>query len=296
MLYKNSSIPLLSVIVPVARMSGRLALMQRWLTSISNLDTVEVIVVHDKQDEETGRELREILNSINSDRCILIEEFVNSPGLARNLGLKAASGIWVIFADSDDNLMILDIMENLGDHRESEIDAYIYNFETFDVSSKKTRSNYHKSNSIRIGWTPGIWRWVFRRESIERLKFPKYKMGEDQLFLMQFLGQTRILSFQSQVIYSYVTGSSQQLTNSTSSIAQISDLLSEMRNFRSLKGFMPNEITEVMYLHLILTSIIHASGFEKISQFFSLIIELASWRDSRIRLLRILRPSKWEVR
>ena len=108
MLYQNSSIPLLSVIVPVARMSGRLALMQSWLTSISNLDTVEVIVVHDKQDEETSRELREILNSVNSDRCILIEEFVNSPGLARNLGLKAASGIWVIFADSDDKLMILD--------------------------------------------------------------------------------------------------------------------------------------------------------------------------------------------
>ena len=78
---------ILSCIVPVSRMANDLVELETWIRDSSGLD-VEIIIVHDVQDEETEEQLANLFASLQDHRLRLIQEQVNSPGLARNLGLK----------------------------------------------------------------------------------------------------------------------------------------------------------------------------------------------------------------
>jgi glycosyltransferase involved in cell wall biosynthesis len=295
MLSTNSKKVLLSVVVPVTRMAGRLSLMELWLSKTHQQPFVEVIIIHDKQDEETSLELKEVLGRLDSGRVRLIENSVNSPGLARNLGLEAARGEWVIFVDSDDEFLIENLLCDSEVFKNSRLDALVYNFEKVFPRDNYCQIIRHNSNELRIGWTPGIWRWIFRRDAIRAITFSKHSMGEDQFFLLKFLGLSPTLSFRNDVIYRYHTGSSGQLTGNKKAIQQIHPLLSEVSKTRSLEGYEYSLLTEVIYLHLILSSINHARGFKKISKVLFLLVELIGIRKSHIRITRILLARRLEV-
>ena len=88
--------PILSCIVPVSKMANELFELETWVRNSSGLD-IEIIIVHDIQDEETEEQLVNLFASLQDDRLRFIQEKVNSPGLARNLGLKIAQGKWIAF-------------------------------------------------------------------------------------------------------------------------------------------------------------------------------------------------------
>ena len=56
---------MLTAIVPVSEMSGRLHNLEDWLSAIHHLD-IQVIIVHDYRDSETERQVLSILRAINS--------------------------------------------------------------------------------------------------------------------------------------------------------------------------------------------------------------------------------------
>ena len=66
-------------------------------------DNIEVIFVDDKSDDEKTLELLENFNSYDNVKVIYKDSNSGYPGEGRNIGLREASGEFVIFTDHDDS-------------------------------------------------------------------------------------------------------------------------------------------------------------------------------------------------
>ena len=83
---ESSNSVLLSVVIPVSGMAGKMQNLERTLNSCF-LENVEVILVHDIQDTETHLELKTIKEKYFDQEIILRSGIWGNPGEARNLGL-----------------------------------------------------------------------------------------------------------------------------------------------------------------------------------------------------------------
>ena len=97
---KNENAPLVSIIVPVY---NRKDLLPRTLASVINqtYKNLEIIVV----DDGSSDDIKSVVDSFNDARIKYVRHTENK-GLpsARNTGLKTASGDFIAFLDSDDEI------------------------------------------------------------------------------------------------------------------------------------------------------------------------------------------------
>ena len=171
---------LLSIIVPVSNMAGRLDLLRQWIDDIS-FSKIEIILVHDIKDERTGIELEDLVKNKNK-QIKLIEGYFGDPGSSRNAGLEVCKAEWIIFCDSDDRPRIDNIISGiLGSH----------NLTNFIVGNFVTINNQHYRKHVisrekfidNMTDYPGLWRIVFRKSRIDNYIFPSIRMAEDQVFI-----------------------------------------------------------------------------------------------------------------
>ena len=215
---------LLSVIVPVREMAGRLQNLRRWLAVVGD-KSLEVIIVHDFFDEATDVELRQIGKEFQHLRIKIFTEKLNSPGLARNIGIERASGEFISFWDSDDLPKVDAVMSDLST-TEKNIDVLIGQFESVESARPGVgRFKSDDSQLIDLALNPGLWRMAFRAEKLLGIRFSKYKMGEDQDFLASVITTTDRLKFSNRIWYTYFTNNSGQLTLNKSAIKELKDLI-----------------------------------------------------------------------
>ena len=208
--------PELTAIIPVTRMAGKLSHFETLLIECTLLG-IEVVIVHDKQDNETGGELDSILHSVNSNLVTLVTESVFSPGKARNLGIEKATGAWICFWDSDDNPFPEKLLDMV---RQADINNYQIAIGAFRKISSKRKKTYGTSE-VEIGRMPGLWRFTFKKEIIQKTFFPKYRMGEDQIFLARLNPYSEDIFHFEKVVYEYIIGNSGQLTKNIDAIRDL---------------------------------------------------------------------------
>ena len=219
---QNRVISTLSVIVPVARMSGRLLNLSKWLQELELILITtdipcEIILIHDIQDENTSGELKLLINKFSKINIIFKEGFYGSPGLARNAGIEIASGEWLTFWDSDDIPQIESVLKSIRDNIKFNMDCLIGNYSIVnDLTGIKT-SNQHIDNfKIQITKSPGIWRFVFNRSTIGELRFEDLRIAEDQLFLMKYFKTNTKYIRSNEVFYEYFIGNLYHQTSNQS--------------------------------------------------------------------------------
>ena len=199
----------LTVIVPISRMAGKLENLKTWIDLIIGTN-IKVILVHDFQDNDTGKELIEFIDSIRTQQIVFIEKYFGSPGLARNAGLALADTKWCCFWDSDDIPNIEKTISNIGNSRPG-TEVIISNFKI--VSSQNSIVVNHYSNLDYVALNPGLWRMVFKTELVKDEKFLDLRMGEDQIFLLDIDISKRNVEFSKEITYTYITDIEGQLTN-----------------------------------------------------------------------------------
>jgi len=216
---QNKVISTLSVIVPVAKMSGRLLNLSKWLQELESILLIsdifcEIILIHDIQDKNTSRELKQLISKFSKIKIIFKEAFYGSPGLARNAGIEIASGEWITFWDSDDIPQIGSVLKIIRDNIKFDIDCIIGNYTAVnDLTGIKT-SNQHIDNlKIQITKLPGIWRFIFNRSTIGKLRFEDLLIAEDQLFLMKYLNKSTKYILSDEVFYEYFIGNQHHQTS-----------------------------------------------------------------------------------
>jgi glycosyltransferase involved in cell wall biosynthesis len=205
---------ILSVICPVTQMAGKLQRLENWIPK-ALLHDIEVIIVHDNQDFATESELQDLITRNSWDRVILISKKINSPGLARNLGLKVASGEWVSFWDSDD---VPNVENALQMVREATIQASSICMGRFSIINDESIFGTTLAEVVNM---PGLWRFSFRKEAIQSVNFSQFKWGEDQLFLSRAIRNFPEVYKSSLNVYSYDNDFEGQLTKSR---VQVRDL------------------------------------------------------------------------
>jgi hypothetical protein len=215
---------LLSVIVPVRDMAGRLQNLRSWLAEVED-NPIEVIIIHDFYDQATEIELNEISKEFSSVKITIITKTVHSPGLARNLGMGIAVGKFISFWDSDDKPKVSRVITDLGNHL-NDAEVIIGQFEVVDTTDPEIclfASTDHKL--LDTAFNPGIWRMAFKTDILAESRFSKYKMGEDQEFLAKVLSSAEKIEFSERIWYSYLTNNFNQLTKSKPAIKELLELI-----------------------------------------------------------------------
>jgi glycosyltransferase involved in cell wall biosynthesis len=196
----------LSIIVPVTKMHGRLHNFKKMVEDTSNF-SIQLIVVHDINDDKTGRELQIILN--NKANIKLIEGKYGSAGDARNAGLELVDSEWVGFWDSDDKPEVKQYLDLVAKVKEEQNLVGYGNFLKISAIPNKLQKSKNSfniegaTNSLKLHKNPGIWRWIFASEVLKNTKFSNLKLGEDVCFLFSILQKVDKVTTSSQVVYKY---------------------------------------------------------------------------------------------
>jgi glycosyltransferase involved in cell wall biosynthesis len=275
-----------TIIIPISLMADRLGSLTETLDQVI-AEGLEVILVHDFQDEATSIQLTEFSNQrMNSGDLHLIEGRYGGPGLARNAGLQAATRKYVVFWDSDDLVYVPNFIEFVGEVLEENSDVGIAEF----VSKKnETYRRFHISGETFseafrfLAIYPGLWRYVFKRETIKYLKFIESRMGEDQVFIAQALKCAKTILLFHKPVYEYQVSGEGQLTSDPKNLVYIIKSLQEISKIHRLTVEPEKrDFLTLMYWKMFLTLITkNGSGVSKVQ----LWRELVALRKANSRLL-----------
>ena len=201
-------------------MSGKLEKLSSWVQDAQAIG-MQVILVHDVADNETGTALRNLLDSISSTnpqtRTQLIEGKYGNPGSARNAGLEITNGDWIVFWDCDDRPKLAEFLSVIKEANKGLSDIVISSFETCEDAVEEVTKTFtvpDRENLLPyLVRNPGIWRFAFRKEVIKETRFPASRMGEDQAFIASVGILERRIFLSSNITYRYYYGESTHLTN-----------------------------------------------------------------------------------
>jgi glycosyltransferase involved in cell wall biosynthesis len=237
-------------------MAGRLGEFETWLKKSEGLP-IEIIIIHDMQDDLTGIDLRTILDRFKFLNIIFYEGHFGSPGAARNKGLEFSLKSWVCFWDSDDLPRVDSVIKAIQEADPSD-EIIIGNYSIKSAEDSMTYS--HQKSLQTVALNPGLWRMVFRSELIGELRFAPYRMGEDQLFLVKLNLESRKVKFSENIFYVYFRGHPTQLTAVVSARREVSLVLEEICKAIEENPILRNGFTELVKARLFLTLIKNQDG------------------------------------
>jgi glycosyltransferase involved in cell wall biosynthesis len=259
--------------VPITGPPSRINNLLSWLSEVNKFSG-EVILVHDVSDSDTVKLLAKTQSKIgNSFNLKVIEGKFGSPGAARNAGKRIAESTWVAFWDCDDIPNVKNVNQLLESSAGDELDFLCGSFDVVDVSSQRSVTQHINSENPttdlkQIALNPGIWRFIFKRSSIESVFFLEISMAEDQDFLMDFNLTKRPGRYSHLITYSYYRGEQGQLTSTKSAFSDLEISIRYLKRCR--RNRERNIYLETIYLRQIITGILRGSVRVKIfcSQMF----------------------------
>lgn len=263
--------PLISVIVPIYNTAERL---EACLDSLlaQKMTDIELILVNDGSSDRSPEICREYRNRY-PDRI----HFLTGPNggvcAARNRGLDAASGEWIAFCDSDDRTdpelystllsnavgagadLSCCALRDIGETSQKIVIDFPYQGTVVIDEQEKILSLFFLplllGSSQSHGYLPCC---LFRRELVEatKIRFTEgINMLEDELFLLEYLLQVRILIATDRPLYDYLRF---QQSACTKYYRKRSDFFRERNWFMRAKKqweIFSGSIAENRYPHLI---------------------------------------------
>ena len=216
---------LLSVVVPVRKMAGKLEFLTNWLHQEAT-KSMQVIIVHDYYDDETANELKQIISRTNLGNIRFLEGHFGNPGSARNAGLALANTAWISFWDSDDLPDVEEFLAMIQSADAQGAECAVGSFSVFRGSIESTGKKHvidskNENYFDDIAMNPGIWRWAFRSSILGNSRFLPIRMGEDVTFLADLNVVDRKIFSSSRIVYNYQTGFAGQLTSQSELISDL---------------------------------------------------------------------------
>ena len=201
-----------SVIIPIYNAQKTL---KRCLDSIigQRREDVEVVLINDGSADESGRIIKEYASRFNN--IVSLSQENSGVSAARNRGLEAAKGTYILFVDSDDYVSsdYFKVIDEAGEEEDSDLIVFASKKNdsgTNDLSKlyyciMNCKNNLDKMKlliSSRIIFEPSFKR--FKKELIEarKLKFiEQMQIGEDFNFCLSYMTGCNTISVKNKVIY-----------------------------------------------------------------------------------------------
>lgn len=254
----------LSIICPIGPGFRDLEYLSRWTIEAEGRE-VEVILVLDNPNLGTVDFIAN-LKSKTRKLKVLNGDF-NSPGLARNHGMAHASGDWLAFWDSDDKPKVETFIRMVTETEKSGKLIGCGRFNSFEIS-RSTEVNSIQRSAIGSNLksellNPGIWRFCFRRDSLEGITFPSQMMGEDQVFLAKALSFPKVHNFD-EIVYEYQTNSPGQLTSSKTNTEDLYKSVEDLIQIYSHSKNEHRELVAVLLANVFFSATLRFNFFESL--------------------------------
>ena len=204
--------PKISVITPVYNVAGYLS---ECLDSIVNqdYDNLEIILIDDGSTDTSYDICKKYAKK--DSRIHVYHQKNSGPGVARNTGLKHATGDWLSFVDADD-VLDKDYFKNLTSHIADDINVVCANVKIiFDVDNKnkeKDKDFYSQELSglknvdyyLKKKINTELWNKIFRKEILDKYNI-QFKSGafEDGDVLFKVLSVSSKVYFDKTTNYFY---------------------------------------------------------------------------------------------
>lgn len=184
---------------------------------------IQILVVDDNSSDSLD-ELKEFIKSQEQRSITLLtnDTGVKGAGSSRNVGLKHATGKWLLFADSDDYFMD-GWYSNLEKYLDSDWDMVYFEPTSIDLSTNKVSSrhvmyaelvqNYHKKGTKKAllemkycFCTP--WSKLIRREIVEKnnITFDQVLASNDIMFMTKTAFHSEKVTTDLSVLYCVTRG------------------------------------------------------------------------------------------
>jgi glycosyltransferase involved in cell wall biosynthesis len=161
-------------------------------------ETIEVLLIHDSAGKLENHQIEMLVNKKPNIKYVNVN--CGSAGIARNRGMREATGKWIVFWDSDDLGFPNKVLKALADVTK---DVVVGNFCVSQEGKNYLSSNSLASDYLQIAINPGIWRFIFKSEVAKKCKFSDLKLGEDIMFLVEVGAFDLPLVIFEEVIYEY---------------------------------------------------------------------------------------------
>jgi glycosyltransferase involved in cell wall biosynthesis len=250
----NKSTPLLSVVVPVGPLVGRMDNLLSWIVEIQSYSAQVILVVDEKSDGTYSELLKKLIAIDFNTELLLINEICGGPGVARNRGLSEAKGDWLVFWDSDDLPEVSETFKAISQAGE-ESNVIVCEYA---VLRKDFKQEYPKLDYIQMALNPGIWRFIFRREIFKDFSFPNLKLAEDQVYLITSRVFSNKLVLHPEVNYRYIFSGDQQLTNRRENDGDLLVAISALRVSQLVGRYrrsLESSFRAVVLMRLLLTAV-----------------------------------------
>ena len=220
---KNSSVPKVSVVIPVYNVEKYLA---ECLDSVVNqtLTDIEIICVNDGSTDNSLAILNEYAKS--DERINVFSKENGGQGSARNLGMKNSVGEFIYFLDSDDYMsseMLEELYHNAIFNNSDMVLSKIarFNNNSFEIDFNRPGFDFEKvfadvnfnnfsfiykdAKKYVLNSSFAPWMKLFKRDFIVRndFKFVENLAFEDVLFHVQTFLKARSISFSPNYFYYY---------------------------------------------------------------------------------------------
>lgn len=200
----------ISVIVPVYNAENYL---NRCIESVltQTYTDWQMVLVDDGSEDESLKVCQKYADLDNRIRVIHQENA--GPGIARNTGIAAANGDYIVFIDSDDYIE-KDYFQLLSEHDE---DVVFINVRDVDEDGRVIKEDFMARNKnlsietiLRRQMTGKIdWGGVRKALKINilrdnNIKYTKHRIGEEALYSFQVLWYAKSVAFIDKPLYNYV--------------------------------------------------------------------------------------------
>ena len=248
---------LLSIVIPVRDMSGKLDPMFDWVEEALFLGC-EVVLVHDYLEQLTENELKAFFDLHKLQKIKFVSSTFNSPGLARNAGLDLATGDYISFWDSDDYPQVKNFVNLARECCDNDYEIGIGGFRTETESGipLRTFSTKQQNNFLKIAIHPGFWRMVFRKSVLTNAHFSDLLLAEDQVFLASLMPTEKRVLFKDEIVYCYRVSQRGALTTKRSNSSDLIKALHILLHQKTKDISRPRlELLLVMLIRICLTTI-----------------------------------------
>lgn len=201
---------MISIIIPH---HNSLMLLERCINSIPEREDIEIIVVDDHSDSSCYDSIKKFKKS---NLHILSTSDTYGAGAARNVGLEAAKGQWIIFSDADD-LFTQEAFRIIDSHLNDEADivyflsdhVYTDSMQLFDNNCMGLNDKvitYDGSDDSEDKLKYGIcvpWGRMFKSSLIKEnnIKFDEVRYGNDTMFSMKTAYKAKKVAVDPRTVY-----------------------------------------------------------------------------------------------
>ena len=222
---------LLTAIVPVHKMAGRLGDLKSWVREALELD-IQVILIHDFGDAETDNELINFAEGQEPSGLKLLRGHFGGPGLARNAGIQKINSRYFCFWDSDDIPLVENFKSMVEEAELRDIEIVVGEYETIEEDSRKIGIFEAESKDLvsQVAMNPGLWRMAFKTQLCGQVRFRNMLLAEDQIYLAELDFPSRKIDSFHKSVYQYKVNSPNSLTKQRRNLNYITESLGVVRN------------------------------------------------------------------